>query len=337
LWLRIPRWVWIALRTIIAALVLIWWGYGYELPRAGFGETYLPKPDLVDYRPAKTFWDWLGLLIIPVLLAVGGLWFTHRREESERKRQDDRLREEALLGYIDRMAELMLEKGLGGPAKGQPAEDDPVRDVARSRTLLVLRRLDGERKGHLLRFLHESELIVRPGGVYIELGGADLAGAILRGADLRGAVLAGAILRGADLAGADLHEANLVGADLRGADLSGADLHEARLHEAVLAGARLAGAYLSRVILSKADLTGADLSRVALGGAYLREAILRGADLRRGYFHGADLLGADLSGTDLSRARALTQDQINSARGDAATQLPEGLTRPASWDGPAAT
>ncbi|MDQ5854538.1 MAG: pentapeptide repeat-containing protein, partial [Chloroflexota bacterium] len=67
--------------------------------------------------------------------------------------------------------------------------------------LSVLRRLDGERKGILLRFLQESQLISATNPI-ISLRTADLSKADLRFADLRKA----------NLSEADLSEANLHGA-----------------------------------------------------------------------------------------------------------------------------
>ena len=84
------------------------------------------------------------------------------------------------------------------------------------------------------------------------------------------------------------------------------------------------------------DLAGADLRDRELGGAGLRGAVLIGADLRgrdldRSDLLGADLRGADVGGADLSTALFLTQFQVNAARGDAATVLPEALARPPYW------
>ncbi len=83
--------------------------------------------------------------------------------------------------------------------------------------------------------------------------------------------------------------------------------------------------------LMGARLRGADLQGANLRGAYLIAADLKGADLRRADVIGADLRDADLSGADLTGALFLTQSQLNAARGDAATKLPETLTRPAHW------
>lgn len=80
-----------------------------------------------------------------------------------------------------------------------------------------------------------------------------------------------------------------------------------------------------------ANLRGADLRGADLGGAALIRADLRGADLRLADLVGADLRGADLRGADLSTSLFLTQSQVDSARGDAATRLPSRRTAPRHW------
>jgi hypothetical protein len=84
------------------------------------------------------------------------------------------------------------------------------------------------------------------------------------------------------------------------------------------------------------DLAGQDLRRRPVRDADLRGAVLIGADLRGQDLGRADLLGADLRDADLRGARLrealfLAQLQVNGARGDARTVLPDGLSRPAHW------
>jgi hypothetical protein len=74
------------------------------------------------------------------------------------------------------------------------------------------------------------------------------------------------------------------------------------------------------------DLRAADLRGAVLVGADLRGADLRGADLT-----GADLRGADLGGADLRGALFVVQAQLDAARGDGATRVPDGLARPGHW------
>ena len=81
------------------------------------------------------------------------------------------------------------------------------------------------------------------------------------------------------------------------------------------------------------DLRDNDLARADLRGALLIAADLRGSTLDRTDLLGADLRDADVSGADLATVLFLTQPQLNSARGDASTVLPDGLRRPAAWPG----
>ena len=109
--------------------------------------------------------------------------------------------------------------------------------------------------------------------------------------------------------------------DLSHAILFGANLSKADLRMAKLGGVKLRGANLSGANLRGADLVEADLIGVDLSGAKLREANL----------HGAFLVAVKLDGADLSTARGLSQPQINAARGDKDTKLPEEFQRPPSW------
>ncbi|MFI5606639.1 pentapeptide repeat-containing protein [Amycolatopsis sp. NPDC051903] len=80
-----------------------------------------------------------------------------------------------------------------------------------------------------------------------------------------------------------------------------------------------------------AKLADADLRGATLRGAYLIAADLRRADLRQADLIGADLRDADVRGADFTGSLFLTQSQVNAARGDAKTRLPQRLTRPAHW------
>ena len=83
--------------------------------------------------------------------------------------------------------------------------------------------------------------------------------------------------------------------------------------------------------LAAHDLRGRDLRGWSFRGALLIRADLRGADLREADLLGADLRDADVRGSDLRDALFLTQPQVNAARGDDATRLPDGTSRPAHW------
>jgi hypothetical protein len=269
--------VYLCLAVVGVALVIGAIFLGYNVDWAGF-QAY---SDSQGYHSPKTLWDWLDLLIVPLVLGVGAFLLNRseqrrqvqiaeqraesdrkaveRRAEAESMRALDRIREDRLQAYLDRMQEL-LEKGLKFP----PPESDLLRDVAMTRTLTVLRGLDGERKGALLLFLRDSELISKTGPI-IPLHWADLNEANLSKTDLRET----------NLVGANLHSAVLTEADLTGADLSRAELCRANLTGANLTGADLTGANLSVSSPFFAKLTGADLTGANLTGANLTGANLR--------------------------------------------------------------
>ena len=181
---------------------------------------------------------------------------------------------------------------------------------------------------------HKREAVPGLSGSNLSL--LDLSETDFRAADLRRANLIGATLNGSDLSDAKLHGAALGGAhldraDLGGAQLAGAQLIEARLTEANLSDADLTQADLTRASLGKADLSRVKLNLAVLLGANLSGARLRGVDLSGADLGGADFSAADIRGADLAEALNLTQEQLDSARGDGTTRLPPGLRRPGGW------
>jgi uncharacterized protein YjbI with pentapeptide repeats len=198
----------------------------------------------------KTLWDWLQLLIVPVVLSLITVVFAwqqdirqdqieNKRAAAERELAKERAQDEALQAYLDQMSGLLLERDLRTSEKGSE-----VRTLARARTLTALQRLDPSRKTVVMQFLVEADLVQGVDGrePVINLSGADLGDA-----NLSGAWLGGYALLAADLGIAKPGVANLPGADLSEADLSEADL----------SGAKLSGANLSEADLSNADLSDA--------------------------------------------------------------------------------
>ena len=103
-----------------------------------------------------------------------------------------------------------------------------VRELARARTLATVKSLDSVRKGILLLFLYEANLIEK-GNAKIDLHLADMSGAWIIGIDLHSADLHGIGLRNTDLHFVDLSDTDLSFADLRGDDLTGVNLRGANL------------------------------------------------------------------------------------------------------------
>ena len=227
----------------------------------------------------KTVWDWLQLLLVPLLLAGIGYWFTASQHDSEQRiadanrladiaRQVDQQREAALQAYLDRMSDLLLGNNTGKDSLSLASalSTDEVSQVAQAQTFTVLRNLDGQRKGIVLEFLYDAKLLGYPypedsNAIFkppiLTLGLADLNMMILTNTALPGVVLSYTHLRNADLAGTSFRHANLTGADLEGADLAGTDLFSSGLPMADMKGANLTGANLDQATLCEANLKGA--------------------------------------------------------------------------------
>lgn len=233
--------------VLYASLLIIGGGLLYLLVGA----------QIADFE-SKSLWDWLDLLLTPLFLAgsalvLGSLYRANEREKEEKRARFERelaishQQEAALETYLGQMTDLLLNEKL------RTTKTKEVRTVARARTLEILQRLDGMRRGNVVRFLYEAELINTENPV-ISLDRANLQYAELPGANLQNAELQGVHLEGANLRHARLEGANLRGAYLEGAHLRGAYFQRANMQEAHLRGAHINGITLEGTNLERATM-----------------------------------------------------------------------------------
>jgi hypothetical protein len=240
LWQKIRRWLFIVLGCIGVCVVLlalvygvIRFGWGWTGFTGGYSqETVKGTTEDKVYLSSKTLWDWMQLLLVPIMLAIGGFWLNHlqksreertvaQREKTDREIAADNQREVALQAYIDKIGELLLREHLG-ELPGNPQ----VENIARARTVTVLRILDPDRRASLLQFLERAHILrICIEGILIRI---DLHEANLVALDLSKFYFTGANLFNANLSGASLNGVNLSGANFGGADLSGTDLTRAK-------------------------------------------------------------------------------------------------------------
>ena len=229
-------------RTLWIVLVLVFW----VLVVLGIMGAYLFNWTWTGFQDNGTLWDWMSLLVTPILVTVLPLVLQYYQNEPKRTESSQPVvlhnapdRQETLLAaYMERLSELLLNKNLAGAQSGSDTHT-----VAQAWTLSILRRLDQHHKGTVLQFLYTAGLITA-GQAVISLHGAnlreaDLSKAKLPGVDLSGADLSNANLSYARLSSARLVDTDLSDTDLRGADLRGADLEGADLHGAMTDGALL--------------------------------------------------------------------------------------------------
>lgn len=123
----------IQILLLIVFVAVVVFGYVYKLEWVG----------VVGKNSSKTLWDWMELLIIPFVLTIG-LWLLNKKEKQDEEAHDlEKFQESALQHYLDKLSDLMINKDL---------KNQRVREVARARTFVTLKILDGKRKGLLLIF-----------------------------------------------------------------------------------------------------------------------------------------------------------------------------------------
>lgn len=264
----------------------------------------------------KTLWDWMELLIIPLVLVIGAFLLNKSERETERKLATERIEEDrrvaeeqreedrrvaeihsrleheitishqqevALQAYFDRMSELLIEKKL------RTTNDEEVRDVARARTVSAMRWLNTERNNLVIQFLREAKLITDENSI---LNGADMHNMDLRELDLRDiylqktylsqANLEGVILSGANMRQASLSDANLQRAFLSELNLTGAILMNANFEEAIIWDVNFTGSLLSSANFKKAHLNNVILENVNLIGTNITPEQIKGVKSFKG-------------------------------------------------------
>jgi uncharacterized protein YjbI with pentapeptide repeats len=243
----------------------------------------------------KTLWDFMQLMIVPLVLAIAGFQlqeFAKAREQRaaaviaqrERAAATDKAQQEILVKYLDQMIDSVKTDDLLSSPLNKKAFL-----TAQVRTVTALQSLNSDRQRAVIEFLRTANLYNPSYGK-----SASKTFGVLHIARMENINLQNADLVGIDLEHSDLRSSNLVNANLLDANLENADLSKANL--------------------SGVDLRYAILKKTSLRGANLQGAILRNADLKDADLKDANLQNADLNLADLSRIRNSSISQIKSAK-----------------------
>ena len=238
----------VALALFISAglvAVIVYSGYFWGQEWVGVGEMTrpIPKEDAqMEIVPAKTFWDWLDLIVVPAMLAIIGYFLnqagkanekraTKKAAQVQRELAQKRNEDAILRAYLDTMTGLIMSGRLieneedqsSHRVKHERKRQEQLKSVVALRTRVALRQLDPPRKATIIQFLSDAKLITSKelgSEAYLSLDNADLQGVDLSGLRLFGANFTGANLDGAVFHGSDIRAAVFNGADLSNADLS---------------------------------------------------------------------------------------------------------------------
>ncbi len=165
----------------------------------------------------------------------------------------------------------------------------------------------------------------------VDMASQELVNANLTDASFRYANLSHTTLFGSRVFDTDFHGANLSSAHLDYMFSTRSEYSYANLTSATLSNSQLTDSLFRNAKLIAADLSMVNLSRADLTDANLTDANLTGANLSNANFFGAILTDANLSNASLTEKTMITQEQIESAKGNGDTKLPESLTHPTHW------
>jgi uncharacterized protein YjbI with pentapeptide repeats len=237
---------------------------------------------------------------------------------ADEARAKEEQQHQIMSNYLNEMTKLLIDHNLK-----QSDNDSPVRTVARSITLNTARRLDSERKGQLIKFLYEADLIdtcpEETTASFREFSSNTSCNndSIIK---LEEARLEEARFdyRPVIFRGIDLEEVDLSNAELKEIDLS-----YAVMDKAVLTGANLDNAILSEAKMSSIQMQNADLSSANLIGTNLQKAILIDSSFENADLSKADLRCAQLQGAKLDKAKTDDKTNFQGAQYDNKTTFPE--------------
>lgn len=247
----------------------------------------------------KGVWGFISVFIVPLSLFLIAHRFQMQNETANEENARNNREASLVNSYVDSVTNLLVSSGI------EKSDDDKIEKLIRSKSSLIARQVDQIRKGQVVRFLYDQDLVFSGEAIRrkqdelkrefdttqdkqfyeVELGGIDFVRI-----DLKSAFLPDIDLSGSTMKGGDLSAAYLTRSDLNVIDLSCTTLTEtksffgfrqrpvarqtcANLSGANLSDANLRNANLSGANLSGADLTGADLSGANLSGANLSDAI----------------------------------------------------------------
>ena len=222
----------------------------------------------------KSFWDWLQLLIVPLMLAFGAFYLNYASETRDKQIAEEGKQQELLKDYFSKMQTLILaektlpksnNKPTGSPSldQNQPKLSPESQAIARALTLAVLDELDGKRKGKVISYLADSKLIIE--GPTLK----SKSEINLEHANLKYIVLQDVVMPFVKINNADMTNARLDNVDLSNSDLADSDLSEATLKDVKLTEAKV-----YRVNFTKTNLTGVNFSNTDLNNSNFYNATL---------------------------------------------------------------
>ncbi|CCI22031.1 membrane hypothetical protein [Microcystis aeruginosa PCC 9809] len=227
----------------------------------------------------KSFWDWLQLLIVPLMLALGAFYLNSAADFRDYQIAQERKQQEILTDYFSKMQDLIVEtkkiKETSGYKESHPKDQEVMllpefSSTAQALTLSVLEQLDGKRKGKVITYLAESQLITitvdnnKPSTQpEIKLDGANLDDIELGNNGPRNSLNENemTIIDQIQIKNANMKRANLSGLRSRHSELRGSYLENASLKNVYFTGSTMTASRFINGQITDVDFTGVDLAK----------------------------------------------------------------------------
>ncbi|WP_027268839.1 pentapeptide repeat-containing protein [Leptolyngbya sp. PCC 6406] len=212
----------------------------------------------------KTAWEWMNLLLIPIVLSMGGFI---ARNILENKEREQRL-QEALKNYYSEISSIILNEKwtTAGDAElnHQSAYYKKALAVVRAKTIALVRELDKERLSALLQFLGDSNILIN-----VPLENLDLSGVKLKNVDfsescIKNVDFSGASLENISFCEASIQNVSFINSDLKNVNFSRANFKDIRFQFSDIKGVNFSGSRLNDISFEHSCFSETNFSEAVL-------------------------------------------------------------------------
>jgi len=285
-------------------------------------------------------WDWLEIAIIPIVLGFLVIHFEKKQRESEIAIEHEREGREKVLeekrrereeyqanknraqmifeSYIDRMTSLILDYGLLQDRK----DNNEDIEIAKTRTRSVMRTLDEQWRGEVVRFVIETKIAILAKDIFhlTKFNGADLYKIDFKGMYLQNSDFSGCNLFRADFTAADTNFSIFENATLRtavfkdseafGCKFVNTDIKNVNFLNCKISHSDFTNAFAENTRFSSkpafyVDFTSTNLQKSEFSKMEISDTSFENANLNKSTFNNVDFrdvsfLNADLTDVDFT-------------------------------------
>ncbi len=246
---------------------IAYWFYNQTPPGwTGFGERVKDS----NIESAKTLFDWLRIVILPLSLALLGWIYKESEKAKQNLKEVEKNKKAAYQSFIDKIYGLIKDHNLST----NPTTD--TRALAFNYLNNALSELDNLMKGQLVQFLYQCNLI--DSDPKLRLVGANFSptnmdAIILTSAEIRGAYFSDSSIKNAKLSHACFNSCDFSNTDFSGSTVDNTDFSYSKMNGVKLINMDLRSVNFEGVELEKADLTGSKITQVQLDSIFNKNGI----------------------------------------------------------------